>query len=71
LGLSLRLPQQGKRRHHQRLQLISGEAITIDNDALYVSNSSTETGRVVTSLRDVACWLEAIEEDDASPLAAA
>jgi hypothetical protein len=48
-----------------------GEAVTMDNDALYVSHLSTETGRVVTSLRDAACWLEAIEEDDASPLAAA
>ena len=36
-----------------------------------MSDSSTETGRVVAYLRDVACWLEAIEEDDASPLAAA
>ena len=28
-----------------------GEAVTIDNDALYVSHSSTENGRVVASLR--------------------
>ena len=27
-----------------------GEAVTIDNDALYVSHSSTENGRVVASL---------------------
>jgi hypothetical protein len=48
-----------------------GEAVTIDNDALYVSHSSTENGRVVASLRDAARWLESIEEADASPLAAA
>ena len=71
LGLEPPDTQQGKRRRHQRLQLVSGEAITIDNAALTWSNSSTETGRVFRSLRDVACWLEAIEEDDASPLAAA
>ena len=48
-----------------------GEAVTIDSDALYVSHSFTESGRVVASLRDAACWLEAIEDNDASPLAAA
>ena len=48
-----------------------GEAVTIDNDALYVSHSFTESGRVVASLRDAARWLESIEEADASPLAAA
>jgi hypothetical protein len=48
-----------------------GEAVTIDIDALYVSHSSTESGRLVASLKDAACWLEAIEDDDASPLAAA
>ena len=48
-----------------------GEAVTIDNDALYVSHSFTESGRVVASLRDAARWLEAIEDAVASPLAAA
>ena len=48
-----------------------GEAVTIDNDELYVSHSSTENGRVVPSLRDAARWLESIEEADASHLAAA
>ena len=48
-----------------------GEAVTIDRDALYVSHSSTENGRVVASLRAAARWLEAIEEADASHLAAA
>jgi hypothetical protein len=48
-----------------------GEAVTIDNDALYVSHSFTESGRVVAPLRDAGCWLEAIEDNDASPLAAA
>jgi hypothetical protein len=48
-----------------------GEAVTIDNEALYVSQSSTENGRVVASLRDVARWLEAIEDAVAAPLAAA
>jgi hypothetical protein len=48
-----------------------GEAVTIDNDALYVSHSSTGNGRVVSSLSAAARWLEAIEEADASHLAAA
>jgi hypothetical protein len=48
-----------------------GEAVTIDNEALYASHSSTESGRLVASLRDAGCWLEAIEDNDASPLAAA
>ena len=48
-----------------------GEAVTIDNDALYVSHSSTENGRVVASLGDAARWLEAIEDAEAFPLAAA
>jgi hypothetical protein len=39
-----------------------GEAVTIDDDALYVSHSSTESGRVVGSLRDAARWLESIED---------
>ena len=46
-----------------------GEAMTIDNDALYVSHSSTENGRVVASLSAATSWLEAIEV--AAPLAAA
>jgi len=29
-----------------------GEAVTVDNDALYVSHSFAENGRVVASLRD-------------------
>jgi hypothetical protein len=45
----------------RRMRLRSGEAVTIDNDALYVSHSSTEKGRVVASLRPAARWLEAIE----------
>ena len=48
-----------------------GEAVTIDNDELYVSHSSTENGRVVASLRAAARWLEAIEDAVAAPLAAA
>ena len=48
-----------------------GEAVTVDNDALYVSHSSTESGRVVASLRDAARWLESIEDAVAAPLAAA
>jgi hypothetical protein len=48
-----------------------GEAVTIDNDALYVSHSFTENGRVVASLGDAARWLEAIEGAVAAPLAAA
>jgi hypothetical protein len=48
-----------------------GEAVTIDNDALYVSHSFIESGRVVASLRDAARWLESIEQADVSPLAAA
>jgi hypothetical protein len=47
------------------------EAVTIDDDALYVSHSSTENGRVVASLGDAARWLEAIETAGAAPLAAA
>jgi hypothetical protein len=48
----------------------AGEAVTVDNDALYVSHSFTESGRVVASLRDAARWLEAIEGAVAAPLAA-
>ena len=48
-----------------------GEAVTVDNDALYVSDSFTESGRVVASLRDAARRLEAIEGAAAAPLAAA
>ena len=46
-----------------------GEAVTIDNDALHVSHSFTESGRA--SLGDAARWLEAIETAVAAPLAAA
>ena len=48
-----------------------GEAVTVDNDALYVSRSCSESGRVVASLRDAARWLESIEDAGAAPLAAA
>jgi hypothetical protein len=48
-----------------------GEAVTVDNDAFYVSHSFTEGGRVVASLRDAARWLESIEDAGAAPLAAA
>ena len=48
-----------------------GEAVTVDDDALHVSHSFTESGRVVASLRDAARWLEAIEGAVAAPLAAA
>ena len=48
-----------------------GEAVIVDNDALYVSRSFTGSGRVVASLRDAARWLEAIEGAVAAPLAAA
>ena len=48
-----------------------GEAVTVDNDALYVSHSFSESGRVVASLCDAARWLEAIEGAVAAPLAAA
>ena len=47
-----------------------GEAVTIDNEALYVSHSSAENGRVVASLSAAARWLEAIEDAEVSPLAA-
>ena len=47
------------------------DAVTIDNDALYVSHSFTESGRLVVSLRDAACWLEAIEGAVPAPRAAA
>jgi hypothetical protein len=48
-----------------------GEAVTVGNDALYVSHSFTERGRIVASLHDAARWLEAIEGAIAAPLAAA
>ena len=48
-----------------------GEAVTIDNDTLYVSHSFTERGRVVASLGDAGRWLEAIQTAVAAPLAAA
>jgi hypothetical protein len=48
-----------------------GEAVTIDNDALHVSHSSTESGRVVESLSAAARWLEAIEDAVTAPPAAA
>jgi hypothetical protein len=48
-----------------------GEVVTIHDDALYVSHSFTESGRVVASLRDAARWLEAIEDAGAAPLAGA
>ena len=48
-----------------------GEAVTIDDDSLYVSHSFTESSRVVASLRDAARWLEAIDGAVAAPLAAA
>ena len=47
-----------------------GEAVTIDNETLYVSHSSAENGRVVASLSAAARWLEAIEDAEVSPLAA-
>jgi hypothetical protein len=47
-----------------------GEAVTIDNRALYASHMFTDSGRVVASLADAARWLEAIEDVEASPLAA-
>ena len=47
-----------------------GEAVTIDNETLYVSHSSAENGRVVASLGAAARWLEAIEDAEVSPLAA-
>ena len=48
-----------------------GEVVIVDNDALHVSHSFSESGRVVASLRDAARWLEAIEDAVAAPLAAA
>ncbi len=48
-----------------------GEAVIVDNDALYVSHSFTESGRVVGPHRDAARWLESIEDVVAAPLAAA
>jgi hypothetical protein len=47
-----------------------GEAVKVDNDALYVSHLFAESGRVVASLADAARWLQAIEDAEASPLAA-
>jgi hypothetical protein len=46
-----------------------GEAVTIDNHALYVSHSFTESGRV-SRCSAPRPWLEAIEDAEASPLAA-
>jgi hypothetical protein len=48
-----------------------GEAVTIDNEALYVSHSFTKSGGIVASFLDAARWLKAIEEAYASHLAAA
>jgi hypothetical protein len=48
-----------------------GEAMNIDNVALCVSRSFTESRRVFGSLRDAARWLESIEDAGASHLAAA
>jgi len=48
-----------------------GEAVTVDDDAFYVSHLCTESGRVVASLRDAARWLEVIEGAVTAPLAAA
>jgi hypothetical protein len=48
-----------------------GDAVTVDSEALYVSHSFTESGRVVGSLHDAARWLEAIEAAAAGPRAAA
>jgi hypothetical protein len=48
-----------------------GEAVIIDNGALYVSHSSTASGSVVESLSAAARWLEAIEDAVTAPLAAA
>ena len=48
-----------------------GEAVTVDNDAFYVSHSLTDSGHLVASLRDAARWLEAIEGAVVTPLAAA
>jgi hypothetical protein len=49
----------------------AGEAVTVDNDALYVSHAFTESGRVVPPLSAAARRLEAIEDAVAAPLAAA
>jgi hypothetical protein len=57
------------RRYYQSRWV--GEAVTVDNDALYVSRLFTESGCVVASLRDAARWLESIEDAGAAPLAAA
>ena len=69
-------PRHMRSRRARRLSALLpepwvGEAVTVDNDALYVSHSFTESGRVVASLRDAARWLEAIEDAVAAPLAAA
>ena len=48
-----------------------GEAVTIDNEGLYVSHSFTKSGGIVASFLDAARWLKAIEEAYASHLAAA
>ena len=48
-----------------------GEAVTIDDDTLYVSHLFTQRGRVVASLGEAARWLEAIETTIPAPLAAA
>jgi hypothetical protein len=59
----------GYRLYYQSRRV--GEAVTLDNDALYVSHSSKESGRVVASLGGAARWLEAIATSGAAPLAAA
>jgi hypothetical protein len=57
------------RLYHQGRRV--GEAVTIDDEAPYPPHSFTESGRDVASLRTGARWLQAIEEADASHLAAA
>jgi hypothetical protein len=47
-----------------------GEGVTVDNDALYVSQFFIDSGSVVGSLLDAAHWLEAIEGAVGAPLAA-
>ena len=47
-----------------------GEAVSVDNDALSVSHSSTKCGRVVASLRDAGRWIELIEDAVTAPRAA-
>ena len=57
LGLEPPDTQQGKRRRHQRLQLVSGEAITIDNAALTWSRGAGNGQTALLRRGEVRNWI--------------